>query len=168
MNIGGDGNERSSVKLHHPPGGAGSLNIFGGTSEPTYAAPKYEAPSYQAPPVYQDPPIYQAPPTYQAPASYEPSPPSYGYAPEKAPLTDYNYAYEEAKDTPPSYGAPTGFTSSSSYGQPQSIEPSNLNISSGSHTFGQRVESGLNSGPTTEKSSIRVHAPPGGKSSIFF
>jgi hypothetical protein len=30
MNIGGDGGERSSVKVHHAPGGSSSLNIFGG------------------------------------------------------------------------------------------------------------------------------------------
>ena len=34
--------------------------------------------------------------------------------------------------------------------------------------FGQRVVSGNNCGPTTEKSSVKVHAPPGGKSSISF
>jgi hypothetical protein len=32
--------------------------------------------------------------------------------------------------------------------------------------FGQRVVSGMNSGPTTEKSSVKVCNPPGGKSSI--
>ncbi len=35
-------------------------------------------------------------------------------------------------------------------------------------TFGYRVQSGNNAGPTTEKSSTRVHAPPGGHSNIFF
>lgn len=33
-------------------------------------------------------------------------------------------------------------------------------------TFGQRVISGNNSGPTTDKSSVRLHAPPGGKSNF--
>eukprot|EP00347_Sterkiella_histriomuscorum_P012620 403367870 len=36
----------------------------------------------------------------------------------------------------------------------------------GDPVFGQRVESGSNSGPTTDKSSVRMHAPPGGKSTL--
>ncbi len=34
--------------------------------------------------------------------------------------------------------------------------------------FGQRVNAGGNSGPTTDKSSVKIHNPPGGKSSIQF
>ena len=30
MNIGADGGERSSVKVHHRPGGEANFNIFGG------------------------------------------------------------------------------------------------------------------------------------------
>jgi hypothetical protein len=33
FNIGGDGGERTSVKVHAAPGGNGSLNIFGGYEE---------------------------------------------------------------------------------------------------------------------------------------
>lgn len=44
------------------------------------------------------------------------------------------------------------------YGQASASEP----------VFGQRVVSGNNSGPTTDKSSVKLHAPPGGKSSIQF
>lgn len=36
MNIGADGGERTSVKVHHAPGGSSSLNIFGGGE---YTAP---------------------------------------------------------------------------------------------------------------------------------
>lgn len=170
-NLGADGEERSSVKVHHPPGGGGSLNLFGGDPEPAYEKPKYSAPTYE--PSSQQPagygsyqsssagygqaPSYDQPPTYggyEQPASYGgyEQPASYG-------------GYEEQKQ--PSY-APSGFTSASSYSQPEPIAPSNLNVSSVPQTFGQRVESGNNSGPTTDKSSIRVHAPPGGKSSVFF
>jgi len=176
-NLGGDGSERSSVKVHHPPGGGGSLNIFGGASEPTYElprkkAPVYEQPSYDAPSYNQ----YSAPQeaaggyssyaqdNYNQPPSYASSaqdnynqPPSYGYSGEEYKQPSYEY------NAPPS-----GFTSGSSYSKPQSIQPSNLTMTSQPQTFGQRVESGSNSGPTTDKSSIRVHAPPGGKSNIFF
>ena len=30
FNIGSDGNDRTSVKVHHAPGGKSNLNIFGG------------------------------------------------------------------------------------------------------------------------------------------
>ena len=159
-NLGADGEERSSVKVHHPPGGGGSLNLFGSEPEPAYqkpTAPAYEPqqPSYQQPAGYGS---YQASaPSYEQPASY-------GQAPSYEQPASYG-GYEEQKQ--PSY-VPSGFTSASSYDQPQQIAPSDLNVSSGNQTFGQRVESGSNSGPTTGQSSIRVHAPPGGKSSIFF
>ena len=47
--------------------------------------------------------------------------------------------------------------------------PASNVISSGEQiVFGQRVSAGLNCGPTTEKSSVKLHAPPGGKSTIAF
>ena len=76
---------------------------------------------------------------------------------------------EEIKQPYQEYGAPPqGFTASSAYAQPQQIQPTDINVSSAPTTFGKRVDSGLNSGPTTDKSSIKIHAPPGGKSNIFF
>lgn len=56
-NIGGDGGERPSVKLHAAPGGQQHFNIFGGY-EPSAAAhvSKPAPPSYSAPP-----PSYSAP-----------------------------------------------------------------------------------------------------------
>lgn len=167
-NLGGDGEERSSVKVHHPPGGGGSLNIFGRSGgEPTYAPPQYEAPSSN----------YNAPVDYSSVAAGKYSG-GFDHLPGKAPLADYNHQYEENKQVaapvyqPPAPSAPSGpsgFQSSTAYDSYTPVEPSHLAVSSGgNHTFGQRVESGSNSGPTTDKSSIRVHAPPGGKSSIFF
>lgn len=179
-NLGADGEERSSVKVHHPPGGSSSFNLFGGPSEPMYTAPKYKAPAYE-PPKYEEPPhsypkyeepTYAAHPSYEEP-EYDQPPTGYGYGYSQqeysAPPTKGYYGGEEQKH--PGYGysepAPKGFTSSSAYGKPQVIEPTNLNVTS-APTFGRRVESGMNSGPTTGKPSTRVHAPPGGKSSIFF
>ncbi|CAI2371726.1 unnamed protein product [Moneuplotes crassus] len=169
MNIGADGNERSSVKVHHPPGGGGSLNLFG-AEEPAHSAPEpkygggYQAPqesSYAPPPSYGH---HEPSPGHASAGDFCP-PPSYGGG---APAT-YGAPPEEVKQTYPSYGAaPSGFTPSAVYSDPQPIHPSDLNVTSAPTTFGQRVESGLNSGPTTDKSSIRVHAPPGGQSSIFF
>lgn len=155
-NLGGDGNEKTSVKVHHPPGGGGSLNLFGGPSEPTYAPPKYKPKASYEPTGY-----YEAP----AAGSYKKS----TYA-DSEPLTDFNYKYEDSKDTAAYYEppAPVGFKSSTKYSSYTPIEPTSLSVSSTTQTFGKRVESGMNSGPTTDKSSIRVHAPPGGKSSIFF
>lgn len=165
-NLGGDGAERSSVKVHHPPGGGGSLNLFGGTSEPTYAPAKY-VPKKYSPASYEED-------EYSAPAAG-----GYGggssYSHEKSPLTDFNYNYEEGKYSapsyydPPAYEAPSSYTSSASYGVGKVIQPTSLSVSNpSSYTFGKRVESGSNSGPTTGKSSTKIHAPPGGKSSIFF
>ena len=196
-NLGGDGKERSSIKLHHPPGGGGSLNIFGGG---------FEGPSHTSMPSKYDPPMskYQ-PPSYDAPST-EPAAGMYsgGYDNFKAPLHDYNHNYEAPKEAAPMYQppapsyqppapsyqppastyqppapsyqaptyqptAPSGFTQSTSYDTYHPIEPSHLAVTSTApQTFGQRVDSGMNSGPTSDKSSIRVHAPPGGKSSIFF
>lgn len=150
-NLGGDGEERFSVKVHHPPGGGGSLNLFGGPSEPSYKAPAYKPAAYK-PAVYEEP-VYEKP----------------SYASKAAPYA-YDKPYPDENEVPPAYYAPpSGFTSSSAYSKPKTIEPSALGISNApAKTFGQRVESGMNCGPTTEKSSVRVHAPPGGKSSIFF
>jgi len=194
-NIGADGSERSSVKVHHPPGGGGSLNIFGASHEDAYQKPSHAPQSYEPPqePSYNKPAAYgyQEPSGYapQAPTGYAPQEPT-GYAPQEptgyAPQEPTGYApqepagfnqapsypqyppQEEAKQTFQDPNVPPGFTASSSYTQPQAIVPSDINISSQQTTFGGRVESGNNSGPTTDKSSIRVHAPPGGKSSIFF
>ena len=155
-NIGADGSERSSVKVHHPPGGGGSLNIFGGEKEPQYAAPASYEPAPQEP-AYSQPPSYnnQEP---SPPADYN-QPPVYGGPP----------AQEEVKQTYQNFSAPpSGFTAPQAYTEPQQIYPSNINMSSAPTTFGQRVESGNNSGPHTGKSSTKIHAPPGGKSSIFF
>jgi hypothetical protein len=147
------------VKVHHPPGGGGSLNIFGGYSEPTYKEPAYKPSKYSAP-AYQEPEMQ--------PAGYV------TYEQSKAPLVEvhnppmYNYYPEEQKQPMGYSQPPSGFTASSSYSVPQSVEPSSLSVSSTHKVFGQRVESGNNSGPHTDKSSIRVHAPPGGASSITF
>ena len=161
-NLGEDGSERSSVKVHHPPGGGGSLNFFGGLSEPMYVQPEYKPQSFNAPPSqYQE-------------KSHNQAPSGYSYDQNKSPIGDYskpvesNYYGDNQNQQMQFSQPPTGFTSSSSYTQPQQIEPTNLNVSSENHVFGQRVESGMNSGPTTDKSSIRVHAPPGGQSNIFF
>lgn len=166
-NLGGDGAERSSVKVHHPPGGGGSLNLFGGPSEPYYEKPKYKAPTYE-------PPAYQAPSYSKYSAPQEPAAgTSWSYA--SSAQDDYeqspSYGYSDGGYKPStydSYAAPSGFTSGSSYSKPKTIQPSHLSMSHEPKTFGKRVESGMNSGPTTDKSSIRVHAPPGGKSNIFF
>jgi hypothetical protein len=211
-NIGGDGEERFSVKVKQPPGGGSSFSLFGGPSEPTYKAPAYKAPAYQEPaykaPAYKEPaykaPAYQEPtfkapsykepmykattyqePTYIAPSYEEPAyqPPARKPAvasyeepmydapsyPARAPPYSYDNYYEDAKAPSPAYKGAPGFSTSAALGKPRTIEPSSLNISSGPpRTFGQRVDSGMNSGPTTEKTSVRVHAPPGGKSSITF
>jgi len=159
-NLGADGSERSSVKVHHPPGGGGSLDIFGGEKEPIYNEPKYAAASYE--------PAAQAP-TYSQPPSYD--------CQEPAPTADYNQppvyggppAQEEVKQTYQNFNAPpSGFTAPPAFTEPQQIQPTNINMTSAPTTFGQRVESGSNSGPHTGKSSTKIHAPPGGKSSIFF
>lgn len=158
-NLGGDGDERFSVKVHHPPGGGGSLNLFGGYSEPTYKEPAYKPKKYSES-AYEEP---------------EMQPAGYGsYGKPKAPLAEmtsppmYNYYSEEQKQPMIYSQPPSGFTSSSSYSVPKSIEPSDLSVSSTHKVFGKRVESGNNSGPHTDKSSIRVHAPPGGVSNITF
>lgn len=143
-----------------------------------YTAPKYKAPAYQ-PPKYEEPtysyskyeePAYaHAHPTYEEPEYDQPSA-GYGYGHHDAAPSHAKGYYASEEHKHPGYGysePPKGFTSSASYGKSHAIEPSSLSISS-APTFGKRVESGLNSGPTTDKSSIRVHAPPGGKSSIFF
>lgn len=168
-NLGADGEERTSVKVHNPPGGGSSLNLFGGPSEPAYKDPPYKAPAYE--PAQYQAPSYGASAGYQGVAagmsSSSQAKPMFGEGPQPA---QHSYTYEEQKyQAPePDYNAPPpGYTSSASYGQPQPIEPASLNVAS-TQMFGQRVESGSNSGPHTDKSSIRVHAPPGGKSSIFF
>ena len=194
-NLGGDGEERFSVKVKQPPGGGGSLNLFGGISEPTYKAPVYKSPAYKEStyqePSYKEPlykptaykePVYIAPsyaPSYEEP-SYDPparrapavsyDEPKYGVSyPSKGAAYSYDKYSGDVKASGPAYYGAPGFTTSAAYGKPKSIEPSSLNISSApTKAFGQRVESGMNWGPTTEKTSIRVHAPPGGKSSIFF
>jgi len=150
-NLGGDGEERFSVKVHHPPGGGSSLNLFGGPSEPSYKAPAYKPTAYKAP-VYEEP-VYETP----------------TYASKAAPYS-YDKGYSDENEEPPAYyPKPSGFTSSSAYSKPKYVEPSSLGVSyAPTKAFGQRVESGMNCGPTTEKTSVRVHAPPGGKSSIFF
>ena len=97
-------------------------------------------------------------PQYEAPS----------YPVSSAPYS-YDRYYEEAKAPSPAYYGAPGFTTSGGYGKPRAIEPTSLSISSGpTKAFGQRVDSGMNSGPTTEKTSVRIHAPPGGKSSITF
>ena len=150
-NLGGDGEERFSVKVHHPPGGGGSLNLFGGVSEPTYKAPAYKPTTYKSP-IYEEP-------TYETPS----------YASKAAPYS-YDKHYSDENEVPPAYYAPpSGFVSSSTYSKPKAVEPTSLGISyAPTKAFGQRVDSGMNCGPTTEKTSVKVHAPPGGKSSIFF
>jgi hypothetical protein len=178
-NLGEDGDGKTSVKVHHPPGGGSSLNLFGGDyNEPVYEKPKYTAPTYQSQSSYDAPPAggfsydrSQPPNTY---SNYEEKP-SYNSYEQQPSYSSYEQqpsyqSYQQEEYKQPSYYAapPSGFTSSSSYGMAQPIEPTNLNVSSAPKVFGQRVESGLNSGPTTGKSSTRVHAPPGGKSSIFF
>ena len=154
-NIGGDGGERPSVKLHAAPGGQQHFNIFGGY-EPPVAAPvhKVSPPSYSAPP-----------PSYSAPApAYEPAPfgdhnrqapPS--FVPPTQTYTDHGYGAP-----PPRFDAPMGGAMAPPPAPAPAAQPT------GEMTFGQRVKSGWNSGPTTEVSSVRVHAPPGGKSQIFF
>lgn len=150
-NLGGDGEERFSVKVHHPPGGGSTLNLFGGDSEPTYKAPAYK-PTPTKSPIYEEP-------TYVSPS----------YASKAAPYS-YDKHYSDENEVPPVYYAPpSGFTSSSTYSKSKVVEPTSLGISyAPTKAFGQRVDSGMNCGPTTEKTSVRVHAPPGGKSSIFF
>jgi hypothetical protein len=189
--LGGDGEERFSVKVKQPPGGGSSLNLFGGPSEPTYKAPAYKSSAYKEPsykeaafkPTAYKEPVYIAPtyapsheePTYEPPARRAPiasydepkyETPSY---PTKAAAYSYDKYSEDAKAPSPAYYGGSGFTTSSAYGKAKSIEPSSLSISAApTKAFGQRVDSGMNCGPTTEKTSVRVHAPPGGKSSIFF
>lgn len=169
-NLGEDGEGKTSVKVHHPPGGGSSLNLFGGDyNEPVYEKPSYSAPSYQPQSNYDAPPAggfsYDRSQPLTSYSGYDDKPSYSGY--EQQPSYQ-SYQQEEYKQ--PSYYAapPSGFTSSASYGMAQPIEPTNLNVSSAPKVFGQRVESGMNSGPHTGKSSTKVHAPPGGKSSIFF
>lgn len=171
-NIGGDGEERYAVKVHHPPGGGGSLNLFGGPSEPTYKVPLYKPPGFKSQakgeaayekqsyekPRYSGPvPIYNEAPAYAPPGGS--SVHTFG---------KYDYR-EEKKKTTPTYHAPaSGFTSSVPYGASRQVDPSSLNISSVPKAFGQRTDSGFTRDPNSEKTSVRVQAPPGGKSSIFF
>jgi hypothetical protein len=122
-NLGGDGSERSSVKVHHPPGGGGSLNIFGGSSgEPNYAPQQYDAPSsYNAPSSYESGPagVYtgaisniQAPQDYNQQYSEEQKQTSY-----QPPAAYYHNAqsYEPAAYEPQEPSGPSGFTQSTSY-----------------------------------------------------
>ena len=88
-NIGADGGERSSVKVHHQPGGKPSFNIFGGygydhqestTSSGSYGGAQGHVPSFSAPKApLQESTNTQAPsfPTYGAPSGPAPG----GFAP---------------------------------------------------------------------------------------
>ena len=98
QNIGTDGGDRTSVRVHNPPGGASSLSIFGG-GEPTQ---------------------------------------------KKEPFGQQHWRHQAAPPMP-SYQKPPEVTS-----------------------FGARVTSGTTDVAGQGKTSVRVHNPPGGKSSITF
>ena len=102
-NIGSDGGDRSSVKVHNPPGGASSFSIFGGDEPFQHKQPfGHQHRQFQAAPPPPPPPM----PSYQRPP-----------------------------DVP---------------------------------AFGERVTSGSTDVAGQGKTSVKVHAPPGGKSSITF
>ena len=108
MNLGGDGGERTSVKVHHAPGGGGSLNLFGDNdySAPTISHSKASY-GYTPPP----PAFGGRVPLKESPISYNAGPaPTYAdqYAPKYG-------AYEApASRVPDSYSS-TAFTMGPSF-----------------------------------------------------
>lgn len=154
--------QRTSVNVSQPPGGKSSI-FFG--DEPKQAPPQrakggigssYQVGYQQAfeqrdlnkrdyPPPQRD--FAQRDslqwPSYQQKDEFQAKPKQYsGYSPAKQ-----SYQYDGIGSQP---------LSKQQYGyQPQSDV-----------VFGQKVQSGMNSGPTTGQNSVKVSNPPGGKSSI--
>jgi hypothetical protein len=90
MNIGSDGGDRSSVKVHHAPGGHSSLNIFGGGEYQEPVVSHSKASYGYTPPVapFSRAPLKESVPNY-GPSHTDSYAPSYGsYAPAPSRVQD--------------------------------------------------------------------------------
>ncbi|CDW73444.1 UNKNOWN [Stylonychia lemnae] len=184
--------DRSSVKIHNPPGGRSNFQIggYGGNEDLSFKQPavqniqpnnQYQSfqqefgqilPQYQPKTEIFGNNIYNAP---QQMASNSGNMYSGNPKPINQNQNDYRQGissgqYQRSSDLiggGGSGGSTPNFDpynpSRQSYQQKpiqQQIPPNQMPL------FGQRVISGNNCGPTTEKSSVKLHAPPGGKTSI--
>eukprot|EP00347_Sterkiella_histriomuscorum_P003815 403362832 len=192
------GADRSSVKIHNPPGGRSSFQIggYGGSEELSYKqpAPRQNAMNqnqnqYQSfqqefsqiiQPLQQRNDVFGNSPYEQnAPSNFTPSQNLRSMSQQPLPQ-DYRQntssgQFQRGNDIFGSVGGAlvgVGNTPSfdpyngqrQSYNQkppiPQQLPPNQMPL------FGQRIVSGNNCGPTTEKSSVKLHAPPGGRTTI--
>ncbi|CDW81087.1 UNKNOWN [Stylonychia lemnae] len=166
------GDERSSVKIHNPPGGKSNFSIG------TQFQDEYQKPAFRQQDMntrgYQEQPskgrgrvgndqfqsssdIFGTSNNNQSKYGGQ----SQGFGGQKNKNQDrFGGGYQQQDyDYNNDYQGFGGRQQKSNQYQQQS---------SNDQLFGQRVESGQNCGPTTEKSSVKLHAPPGGKSSIQF
>ncbi|TNV76825.1 hypothetical protein FGO68_gene17655 [Halteria grandinella] len=151
--------DRTSVKVHAPPGGKSNFTIGGGfadgADENTFGSKRRQVPP---PTVFKQQDMNHADfggfghqnQLYQQ--QPQPQPMYQGGAPQSQPYYQppQQHFQSHYNQQPQQFGKP-----SSGFGVPKHEQ-----------LFGQRVESGNNCGPTTDKSSVKLHAPPGGKSSI--
>ena len=144
-NIGGDGGEKSSVKLHYAPGGKSNISLgWDGDSQQQKPTQSYQ--SYQPGNQGYQPSNNQQQQSYGQQNNYSNARPDlYG---KSAPFaTDDNNS--NTKTSVKVHHAPGG--------------QSNFSLGNEQTDYGRR---GGNQGKEPEKTSVKVHNPPGGKSNF--
>jgi len=144
-NLGGDGGERSSVKLHYGPGGKSNISL--GWDNQSHNEPKQT----------------QQQPSYQQ--SYQPS--NQGYQPSN----NQSYGNNNYSNSRPDlYGKSAPFATDDNTSK-TSVKvhhapggQSNFSLGSEPTDYGRR--GGNQQGKEAEKTSVKVHNPPGGKSNF--